>query len=95
MSASYDLVGCSLLGFSVHGISQARILEWVAIPFPRRLPDSGTEPTSPTLAGGFFTTEPQEKPLNKHTERIPPLKPIYLHIYTYTHSFHKLISTIQ
>ena len=26
---------CSLLGSSVYGISQARILEWVAIPFSR------------------------------------------------------------
>ena len=26
-----DSIGCSLPGFSVHGISQARILEWVAI----------------------------------------------------------------
>ena len=26
-------VGCSLLGSSVHGIFQARILEWVAISF--------------------------------------------------------------
>ena len=26
---------CSLPGSSVHGISQARILEWVAIPFSR------------------------------------------------------------
>ena len=28
-----DLMDCSLSGSSVHGISQARILEWVAIPF--------------------------------------------------------------
>ena len=27
-------VDCSLPGSSVHGILQARILEWVAIPFP-------------------------------------------------------------
>ena len=27
---------CSPLGFSVHGILQAKLLEWVAIPFPRR-----------------------------------------------------------
>ena len=27
---------CSLPGFSVHGIFQARILEWVAISFSRR-----------------------------------------------------------
>ena len=29
-------MGCSLSGSSVHGISQARMLEWVAIPFSRR-----------------------------------------------------------
>ena len=29
------------------GILQARILEWVAIPFSRDLPDPGLEPTSP------------------------------------------------
>ena len=31
-----DPVDCSLPGSSVHGISQARILEWVAISFSRR-----------------------------------------------------------
>ena len=30
-----DLMDCSLPGFSVHGISQARILRWVAITFSR------------------------------------------------------------
>ena len=30
-----DPVDCSLPGFSVHGISQTRILEWVAISFSR------------------------------------------------------------
>ena len=30
-----DPVDCNLLGFSVHGILQARILEWVAISFSR------------------------------------------------------------
>ena len=30
-----DPVDCSLLGFSVHGILQARILEWVTISFSR------------------------------------------------------------
>ena len=33
-------------GFFVHGISQARLLEWVAISFPRDLPDPGIKPTS-------------------------------------------------
>ena len=31
----YDPMVCSLPGSSVHGILQARILEWVAIPFSR------------------------------------------------------------
>ena len=31
-----DAMDCSLPGSSVHGILQARILEWIAIPFSRR-----------------------------------------------------------
>ena len=31
----YNPMDCSLPGSSVHGILQARILEWVAIPFSR------------------------------------------------------------
>ena len=50
-------------GSSVHGISQTRILEWVAIFLsPGALPDPGTEPTSSALAGIFFTTEPPGRP---------------------------------
>ena len=45
----YNFVNCSLPGSSVHGIFQARILKWVAIPFSRDLPDSGIEPRSPAL----------------------------------------------
>ena len=49
----------SPLGSSVHGILQASILVWVAVPTPGDLPDPGIEPVSlesPALAGGFFTT---------------------------------------
>ena len=49
----------SLSGSSFHWILQARILEWVVMPFSRDLPDPGIKPTSltsPALAGGFFTT---------------------------------------
>ena len=37
---------------------------WSGLPFPPPgdLPDPGIEPMSPALAGGFFTTEPPEKP---------------------------------
>ena len=37
---------------------------WSGLPFssPEDLPDPGIKPTFPALAGGFFTTEPPEKP---------------------------------
>ena len=47
---------------SVHGILQARILEWVAMPSSGDLPDPGIKPVSPALAGGFFTAEPPGSP---------------------------------
>ena len=53
-----------LSGSSVHGISQARILEWVAISFSRR----SSQPSNQTLVsciscivGRFFTSEPPGK----------------------------------
>ena len=52
---------CSLPDSSVHGILQARILEWVAFLPPGDLPNVGSKPVSsvpPALAGEFFATEP-------------------------------------
>ena len=52
---------CSPRGSSVHGISQAKILEWVAISFSR----GSSQPRDGTcvscIAGGFFTVEPPGK----------------------------------
>ena len=39
-----DSLNCSPPGSCVHGILLARIVEWVAMPFSRDLPDSGIEP---------------------------------------------------
>ena len=50
-------VDCSPLDSSVHGILQARILEWVAIPFSRGLPKPGIEAGSTHIAGRFFTIQ--------------------------------------
>ena len=64
MSDYCDPMDCSLPGFSVHGILQARILEWVAITPSGDLPDPEIKPmspASPALGGGFFTTEPPGK----------------------------------
>ena len=52
-----DLMDCSLPGSSFHGISQARMLEQVAVSSSRGSSrDSEIEPASPALAGRFFTT---------------------------------------
>ena len=49
----WDPMDCCLPHSSVHGISQAGVLEWVAISFSRGssqdLPNPGIEPRSPAL----------------------------------------------
>ena len=61
---------CSPPGSSVHGILQARILEWVAFPSPGELPDPGIEPGSPTWWADSLPFEPpchiQYKILSPH-----------------------------
>ena len=52
---------CSPPGSSVHGIFQAEYWSGLPFPSPGNLPDRGMEPTSPALAGGFFTAEPPGK----------------------------------
>ena len=49
---------CSPPGSSVYGISQARILEWVAISSSRGSAQPGIEPTSSCIAADSFTGEP-------------------------------------
>ena len=57
-----DPMDCSLASSSVHGIFQARILEWLPFPSPGDLSNSGIEPASLALASRFSTTEPPGKP---------------------------------
>ena len=54
-----DPMDCSPPDSSVRGILQAGVLEWVAMPPPGDLPDTGIElacPVFPALAGRFSTT---------------------------------------
>ena len=53
-------------GSSVHGILQARILQWVAIPFSGDLPDPGMEPRFPALQ---VDSLPSESPGKPHTRK--------------------------
>ena len=53
---------CSPPSSSVHGISQARILEWVAIPSPGDFPNPGIKPGSPALwADALLSESPNEQ----------------------------------
>ena len=51
------------MDYTVHGFLQARILEWVAFPFPRAS-NPGMEPSSSTLQADSLPAEPQGKPQN-------------------------------
>ena len=48
-------MNCSLPGSPVHGILQARILEWVAIPFSRGSSQGRDQTQVSCVAGRFFT----------------------------------------
>ena len=54
---------CSLPDSSVHGISQERILECVAIYFSKGSSQSRDQTQVSCIAGGFFTNEQQGKEL--------------------------------
>ena len=61
-----DPVNCSPPGSFLHGVLQARILEWVAVTSSRasfRSRDRIAIFWSPALAGGFFTTSTPGKPV--------------------------------
>ena len=58
MPDSCNPINCSLPGSSVHGILQARILEWVAFPSP------GIKPRSPALQADSLPSELPGKPKN-------------------------------
>ena len=65
-----DPMDCSLPGSSVHGILQARILEWVAMPSSRgsfQTRDQTHVSCVSWIAGRFFITEPSRKPYIYHT----------------------------
>ena len=47
---------CNPMDYTVHGIVQARILKWVAFPFPRGSPQPRDRTQVSHIAGGFFTS---------------------------------------
>ena len=60
--ALWDPMDYSLSGSSVHGIFQARILEWLAISFSRDLPSPGMEPKASVSPALQVDSLPPEQP---------------------------------
>ena len=48
---------CDPMNYTVHGILQARILEWVAFPLSGDLPKPRIEPRTPALQGDSLPAE--------------------------------------
>ena len=63
-----DPIDCSLSGSSIHGIFQARMLEWIAISFSRGSSQPKNRTGSPTLQADALPSEPPEK-LENSTEQ--------------------------
>ena len=57
----FDPMDCSLTGFSVHGIFQARVLEYLLFPSPGVLPDPGIKPGSTALQADTLPSTPPGK----------------------------------
>ena len=47
---------CNPMGYTVHGVLQARILDWVAFPFSRGFSQPRDQIQVSHIAGGFFTS---------------------------------------
>ena len=58
----YDPMDCSLSGFSVRGIFQARVLEWIAIFFSRESSRPRNQTRVSCIAGSALPSEPPWPP---------------------------------
>ena len=65
---------CNPMDYTVHGILQARLLEWVAFLFSR----GSSQPRSPALQAHSLPAGPQEKPKNTGVGSLSLLQWIFL-----------------
>ena len=81
----WDPMDCSLPGSPLFmGFSRPEYWSGLPCPPPRDRPSPGIEPESPALAGGFFTTEPPEKPQSICYVSFIISKIYHKHTYLYT-----------
>ena len=90
----WDSMHCSLPGSSLPRILQARILEWVAIPFSRGSSQLRDQTQVSCITGGFFTVWPAGKPsesyLNPTTSHQVTLNELlnFCRLYLFSPHFH-------
>ena len=65
------------LVYTVHGILQARILEWVAVPFSRGSSQSRIKPRSPALQVDSLAVKAPGKPKNTGVGSLSLLQSIF------------------
>ena len=75
--AQLCLTLCDPMDYRVHGILQARILEWVTFPFSRGSSQPGNKPSSPALQADSLPAEPQRKPKNNEVGSLSLLQWIF------------------
>ena len=68
---------CDPMDYTVHGILQVRIREWVAFPFFRGSSQPGIEPRSPPLQVYSLPAEPLGKPKNTGMGSLSLLQEIF------------------
>ena len=73
-----NTMDCSPPGSSVHGILQAKILEWVAISFSRGASQPRDQPRSSSLPADPLPAEPQGKSTNTGVGSLSLLQWIFL-----------------
>ena len=69
---------CNPMDYRVHGILQARILEWVDFLSPGDLPNPGIEPRPPALQADSLPAEPPEESKSARVGSLSLLQQIFL-----------------
>ena len=68
---------CDPINYTIYGILQARILEWVPFPFSKGSSQPRIEPRSPALQANSLPAEPQGKPKNTGVGSLSRLQGIF------------------
>ena len=92
-----DPVDCSLPTSSVHGILQARILEWVYMPSSSGSFLPRNQAHISCISGGFFTTEPLGTPyfyLNLESSSFTLLSCLWTELYSFLDFFIEFLSKL-